>query len=177
VHTVVEAAILIIFPFAMLYAAISDVLCMTIQNRVSLVLLVSFAILAPVTGMEWSAYGMHFAAGLAVLAATFALFATGTMGGGDAKFMAASAIWFGWTPELVNYLLTLSISGGILTMAILSYRRSQAMLVYAARFAFLRRLAQKGEGVPYGAALGFAGLLVFPASPLGLWVVQRLAHN
>lgn len=172
----VEAAILIIFPFAMVFAAISDVLSMTIQNRVSLILLVSFAVLAPVTGMEWSAYGMHFVAGMAVLAVTFGLFATGTMGGGDAKLMSASAVWLGWNLELVTYLLTLSVLGGLLTIAIVSYRNSQMAVVYTARFAFMRRLAQKNEGVPYGVALGLAGLMTFPTSPLGSWVVQQLAH-
>ncbi|MDQ0997991.1 prepilin peptidase CpaA [Phyllobacterium ifriqiyense] len=173
----IEAAILIIFPFAMVFAAISDLLSMTIQNRVSIILLVSFVILAPLTGMGWDAYAMHFVAGAAVLAATFGLFATGTMGGGDAKLMSATAIWLGWNLELVSYLLTLSLLGGVLTLAILSYRNSQTIIVFAARFAFMRRLAQKEEGVPYGVALGLAGLLSFPASPLGSWVVQQLAHS
>lgn len=172
----IEAAILIFFPFAMAFAAISDLLSMTIQNRVSLILLVSFATLAPLTGMPWDVYAMHFGAGAAVLAVTFGLFATGTMGGGDAKLMAATAIWLGWNLELASYLLSLSIFGGILTMAILRYRSSQMMIVYTARFEFMRRLSQKDEGVPYGIALGLAGLMVFPASPLGLWVVERLAH-
>lgn len=173
----IEAAILIVFPFAMAFAAISDLLSMTIQNRVSLILLVAFATLAPLTGMPWDVYGMHFVAGTAVLAVTFALFATGTMGGGDAKLMSATAVWFGWNLELATYLMTLSILGGLLTLAILRYRGSHMMVVYAARFEFMRRLAQKEEGVPYGIALGLAGLMSFPVSPLGLWVVERLAHS
>jgi prepilin peptidase CpaA len=173
----VEAAILVVFPFAMAFAATSDLLSMTIQNRVSLILMVSFAVLAPLTGMPWDVYGMHFVAGLAVLAVTFALFATGTMGGGDAKLMAATAIWFGWNLELVTYILMLSLLGGLLTLAILNYRRSEMMVVYAARFQFMRRLAQTDEGVPYGIALGLAGLMSFPNSPLGVWVVERLAHS
>ena len=173
----IEAAILIVFPFAMAFAAISDLLSMTIQNRVSLILLIAFATLAPLTGMPWDVYGMHFVAGAAVLAVTFGLFATGTMGGGDAKLMSATAVWLGWNLELAAYLMTLSILGGLLTLAILRYRRSQMMVVYTARFEFMRRLAQKEEGVPYGIALGLAGLMSFPASPLGLWVVERLAHS
>ena len=46
-----EAAILVVFPFSMLHAAISDMLSMTIVNRVSLVLIGTFAIVAPLTGM------------------------------------------------------------------------------------------------------------------------------
>ncbi len=173
----IEAAILIIFPFAMLFAAASDLLSMTIQNRVPLILVISFAFLAPLTGMPWDIYGMHFLAAVAVLAATFALFAAGTMGGGDAKLMAATALWLGWNLELVQYLLTLSLFGGLLTILILRYRGSLLAQVYTERFDFMRRLARKDEGVPYGIALGLAGLLTFPSSPLGLWVIDRLAHT
>ena len=45
-----EAAILVVFPFAMVHAAISDMLSMTILNRVSLMLIGTFAIVAPLTG-------------------------------------------------------------------------------------------------------------------------------
>ncbi|ATU92869.1 A24 family peptidase [Phyllobacterium zundukense] len=172
----IEAAILIVFPFAMAFAGVSDLLSMTIQNRVSLILVVSFAVLAPLTGMPWDLYGMHFVAGAAVLAATFALFATGTMGGGDAKLMSATAVWLGWNLGLAEYLLTMSILGGLLTIAILRYRSSHFAVAYTERFEFMRRLARKDVGVPYGIALGLAGLLTFPASPLCLWVINRLAH-
>jgi prepilin peptidase CpaA len=172
----IEAAILIIFPFAMAFAGVSDLLSMTIQNRVSLILIVSFAVLAPLTGMPWDLYGMHLVAGAAVLAATFTLFAFGTMGGGDAKLMSATAVWLGWNPGLVEYLLTMSVLGGLLTIAILNYRNSHFVVAYTSRFEFMRRLARKEEGVPYGVALGLAGLMTFPASPMCQWVVDRLAH-
>ncbi|GGA89407.1 peptidase [Brucella endophytica] len=169
-----EAAILVIFPFAMAFAMVSDLLSMTIQNRVSLILVGAFAILAPLTGMAWDVYAMHFVAGLAVLAATFGLFAIRAMGGGDAKLMAATAVWLGWSVDLLNYIVIGSMLGGMLTLAILAYRRSP-LAVVAGRFEFMHRLAQKDVGIPYGIALGAAGLLTFPQSPLGLWVLARLS--
>jgi prepilin peptidase CpaA len=172
----IEAAILIIFPFAMAFAGVSDLLSMTIQNRVSLILIVSFAALAPLTGMPLDIYAMHFVAGAIVLAATFALFAMGTMGGGDAKLMSATAVWLGWNFGLAEYLLTMSVLGGLLTVAILRYRNSHLALVYTERLEFMRRLARKDQGIPYGIALGSAGLLTFPASPLCQWVIDRLSH-
>ncbi|PRD50576.1 A24 family peptidase [Phyllobacterium myrsinacearum] len=172
----IEAAILIVFPFAMAFAGISDLLSMTIQNRVSLILLAAFAVLAPMTGMPWDIYGLHFAAGAVVLAVTFLLFAMGTMGGGDAKLMTATAVWMGWNVELAGYLLFMSLLGGALTLAILKYRSSHFAIAYAGRFNFMHRLAQKNEGVPYGVALGAAGLIMFPSSPLCVWVIDRLAH-
>ncbi|PYE89244.1 A24 family peptidase [Phyllobacterium leguminum] len=170
----IEAAILVIFPFAMAFAIVSDLLSMTIENRVSLILAGSFAILAPLTGMGWEIYALHFAAGFAVLTATFCLFAIRAMGGGDAKLMAATALWLGWNIDLIHYLATASILGGMLTLAILAYRGSP-FTVLAGRFEFMDRLAQQGTGVPYGIALGAAGLLTFPQSPLGGWVLAKLS--
>jgi prepilin peptidase CpaA len=72
-----EAIIFVVFPFCMAFAAVSDMLTMTIANRVSLLLIATFAIVAPFTGMDLATYGMHFAGGGLVLAVTFALFAMG----------------------------------------------------------------------------------------------------
>src|SRR5262245_62404327 len=108
----------------MVFAALSDMLSMTIANRVSIVLVVTFAAVAPLTGMDWATYGWHFAALGAVLAVTFAMFAVGGMGGGDAKLMAATALWMGFNFNLLGYLVTSAFLGGVLTLAILSYRKS-----------------------------------------------------
>jgi len=124
-----EALIFVVFPFCMLFAAISDALSMTIANRVSLVLVVTFVVVAPLTGMALSEFGLHLAAGAAVLVVTFGLFALGGMGGGDAKLLAATSVWMGFNISLVEYLVTSSILGGLLTMAILVYRRSPLAIV------------------------------------------------
>lgn len=167
------ALIFVVFPFCMLFAAISDTLSMTIANRVPLILVAVFAVAAPMTGMEWSVYGMHLAAGMLVLAITFALFAMGGMGGGDAKLLAASAIWMGFNAQLLNYLVTSAFLGGLLTLAILLYRRSP-VAVYTSQNMFLRNLADTAVGVPYGIALGIGGLLTYPELPLMVWAIGHL---
>jgi prepilin peptidase CpaA len=170
------AAILVIFPFCMAHAAVSDMLSMTIANRVSATLIVAFLVLAPLTGMEWSQIGIHFATAVAILAVTFFLFSIGTMGGGDAKLLAATGLWFGFGVPLVEYLTTAAIIGGLLTIAILIFRGS-ALAVYGGQISFLRRIGSNDEGIPYGIALGIAGLLSFPSSPLGVWVLGQLATS
>src|SRR5690606_6626912 len=100
-----EALIFVVFPFCMLFAAISDMLSMTIANRVPIMLVCVFALIAPFTGMEWVDYGWHFAAGMLVLSVTFGLFAMGGMGGGDAKLIAATAVWMGFNVHLLQYVL------------------------------------------------------------------------
>lgn len=167
-----EAVIFVVFPFCMAFAAISDMLSMTIANRVSLLLVGVFAVVAPMTGMDWATYGGHFAAGAVVLVVTFGLFALGGMGGGDAKLMTATAVWMGFGINLVGYLVTSAFLGGLLTVAILSYRGS-ALAVYTGGNIFLRNLADKSRGIPYGIALGIGGLLTYPSTPMMEWALAQ----
>ncbi|TPI36366.1 peptidase [Mesorhizobium sp. B3-1-6] len=169
----IEAAIFVVFPFCMLYAAISDTLSMTIANRVPVILLATFALVAPLTGMDWTSYAWHFAAGAVVLAVTFGLFALGGMGGGDAKLLAATAVWMGLDINLVGYLVTSAFIGGLLTVAILVYRKSP-LAAYTGHSRFLRYFADESVGVPYGIALGLGGLITFPDSSLMVWALERL---
>ena len=171
-----EAAILVVFPFCMLFAAISDMVSMTIANRVAVILVGAFAVLAPLTGMDWATYGMHFAAGALVLAVTFGLFAVGGMGGGDAKLLAATAVWMGFGIVLVNYLVLGAMLGGVLTIAILAFRKSPTSL-FAGRNMFLRHFADEKAGIPYGIALGIAGLVAYPETALMQWVLERVAAH
>lgn len=171
---VIEALILVVFPFCMVYSAVSDIMSMTIANRVALVLLVAFLVAAPLTGMSWQEIGMHFAAGGLLLLVTFAFFAMGGMGGGDAKLIAATGVWFGFGFPLMEYLLTTAVLGGLLTLAILSYRGSALAAVTSQRMMF-KNLSKDAGGVPYGIALGMAGLLTYPSSPLMVWAIERLS--
>lgn len=168
------AIILVVFPFCMLFAATSDLLSMTIANRVPVILAATFLIVAPMTGMDWMTIGWHLLAGGLVLAITFGLFAIGGMGGGDAKLISASAVWMGLGVNLMAYLLVASFLGGLLTLSILLYRGSP-LAVFTSRNMFLRNLASDAKGVPYGIALGLAGLMVYPDTPLMLWAIGQLA--
>ena len=168
------ALIFVVFPFCMVFAAVSDAVSMTIANRVSVVLVVTFAAIAPLTGMDWQSYGWHFAAAVMVLAVTFTMFAIGGMGGGDAKLMAATALWMGFNLNLLGYLVTSAFFGGVLTLAILSYRKSPLADMTGSNL-FLRHFANPQVGVPYAVALGLGGLWCYPDSPLALWAIGQLA--
>lgn len=167
------AAILVIFPFAMANAAVSDLFSMTIANRVSVILVAAFLVIAPMTGMPLFQIGMHVAAMLLVLSVCFTLFAVGQMGGGDAKLMSATALWFGLTMNLAVYFVVASFLGGILTLMILRFRASN-VTVYTGKVDFLHRMANPKEKIPYGIALGTAGLLLYPETPLMEWAMNQL---
>ena len=112
----IKAIELTLFPAVMAFAASSDLFTMTIANRVSIILVAGFALLAALTGMDASDLLSHVGAAAAVLAVVFVFFAFGWIGGGDAKLAAATALWFGFA-HLVDYLFYASLFGGALTLA------------------------------------------------------------
>ncbi len=77
------------FPALIAFAAASDLLTMTISNRISAALVGGFVVLAFATGMPLPEIGRHAVAAMIVLPAAFAFFACGWIGGGDAKLAAA----------------------------------------------------------------------------------------
>ena len=155
-----DAVRLLLFPALMAFAASSDLLTMTISNRLSIALAVGFFLLALVTGMGLHAIGMHLAAAAVVLAVAFVFFSQGWIGGGDAKLAAATALWFGFD-HLLDYLVYASLFGGVLTLAILQFRKLPLPGVLS-RQAWILRLHDSSGGIPYGIALAAAALVVYP---------------
>ena len=151
------------FPAAMAFAAVSDLLTMTIPNRVSLLLVGGFFVAAPLAGLGWQETGAHLLVGGAVLAVTFTLFAFNCLGGGDAKIAAAAALWLG--PAVVlPFLVYTAVFGGLLAMTFIAFR-AVPLPVVALRESWVQRLHTPGNGVPYGIALTAGALVVFPDSP------------
>ncbi|WP_439614753.1 A24 family peptidase [Shinella sp.] len=161
-----QAIIFVVFPLCLALAAVSDFLTMLIPNRASAILLAAFIIVAPLAGLGLTDIAMHLAAGLIVFAVCFTLFAFNVMGGGDAKLLTASAVWFGLTFSLVEYLIYVSIFGGFLTFAILALR-SNTNLILATGLPIPNHLL-KATKVPYGIAIGIGAFAAYPTSPLML---------
>jgi len=151
---------LLLFPALMAFAASSDLLTMTISNRLSMALAGGFFLLTLITGMSLYAFGMHLAAAAVVLVIAFIFFSQGWIGGGDAKLVAATALWFGFD-YLLDYLIYASLFGGALTLAIIQFRKLPLPAALA-RQTWILRLHETGAGVPYGIALAAAALAVYP---------------
>ena len=169
----IAATILVVFPMCMAMAAFSDLLTMTIPNRLSIVLLASFAAIAPFAGLSLAEFGLHLGAGAAVFAGCFALFAFGLMGGGDAKILTASAVWFGLNESLVAYLAYVSFFGGLLSLLVVALRVNHDMLIVSR--VPLPQTMLHAKKIPYGIAIGAAAFLAFPSSPLLQAVVGPLS--
>jgi prepilin peptidase CpaA len=151
---------LLLFPALMAFAASSDLLTMTISNRLSLALTGAFFLMTVVTGMSLHAVGLHLGAAALVLVVSFGFFSQGWIGGGDAKLAAATALWFGFD-YLLDYLVYASLFGGVLTLILIQFRKLP-LPAFLARQTWLLRLHEQGAGIPYGIALAAAALAVYP---------------
>ncbi len=160
---VVDAVRLILFPALMAFAAASDLLTMTISNRVSLILCAGFLMLALLSGMAPMEILAHVGAGALVLVVTFGMFSFGWIGGGDAKLAAATALWLGFD-FLLQYLLYASLFGGALTLLLIQFRLVPLPGLLVGR-SWAEQLHRKDGGVPYGIALAASALLVYPETP------------
>jgi prepilin peptidase CpaA len=153
--------LILIFPLAMAFAASIDVFTMTIPNRVSLLLVVSFVMIALVVQPAGAVIGRHVVIAAIVLAVSVGMFALRWMGGGDAKLLAAVSLWIG--PELfVDYLSLVAILGGILSMAVLLYRSITLLPAFLRQQRWALRLHERTGGIPYGVALGGGAMLIYP---------------
>lgn len=157
-----DCPLLLVFPLAMVMAGIMDLLTFTIPNRISLALVAGFLAAAFLAGLPSMVLLTHAGAGLLVLAAGFAMFARGWIGGGDAKLMAAAALWLGFE-SLPAFLFHTALLGGAMAMLLLTYRR-YVPLPWLTRQAWAMRLHDRSQGIPYGVALAGAGLLVYPST-------------
>ena len=166
-----EAAILVVFPLCMAMAAMTDILSMTIPNRVSLLLGASYFLLAPIVGLDFITIGWSVVAALCVFIVCFALFAANVMGGGDAKLLTASALWFGFGLDLVGYLTLVAYLGAFLTIGILILR-TQIMSYVTNALPIPAHLMDPKAGVPYGVAIGIAALMNYPETQIFMLAIN-----
>ena len=153
---------LTIFPVLMVIAGAGDAISLRIPNWLTLLIAATFLPMALATGMPWSDIGVHFLTGFATLAVAFAIFALGLFGGGDAKLLAAAALWLGW-PDLMPFLVLTAFAGGALALCVGAW----AVINQASEVgdgSLFRRFGSIKPNVPYGYAFAIGAILVFPES-------------
>jgi prepilin peptidase CpaA len=166
-HTV----IFLVLPTCLILAALTDFLEMTIPNWISVTLIVVFLAIAPFCELSLIEFGWHLAAALLVFLACFTLFALNVMGGGDAKLLTAAALWFGFTQSLFEFLVLTGYLGGMLTIAVLLMRANWDK--FATVGLALPATLMVAKKIPYAIAIGAAGLMAYPSSPLVVAAIQR----
>jgi prepilin peptidase CpaA len=157
----IDSPLILMFPLAMAFAAAMDLFTMTIPNRVSILLVAGFAIVAIVVGPTWAVLQNHLITAAVVFVVAVIMFSMGWLGGGDAKLLASASLWIG--PDLFpEYLATVGILGGILTLALLNFRTVEVLPTWLGQQSWALRLHERNGGVPYGIALGAGAMMLYP---------------
>lgn len=155
-----EVAVLTVLPGAVALAAALDLFTMKIPNRISAAMVLAFLPLALLAGLgPWDILD-HVGAGLVGLLLGVLLFIPGWFGGGDAKLMAAIALWLG-LDSLFPYVLYVALAGGVIA-SLFSMLRSVPLPRALLGEAWALRLHRPDAGIPYGIALAAGALLVYP---------------
>lgn len=161
---------LILFPLAMIYAGVMDVATLKIRNALVLAIGAAWLVLAPLAGFSLTELGMSLGVAALVFVCTFTFFSFGWIGGGDAKLAAVAALWF-QPEEALLFFVYASFLGGLLTLAILQLRVRMLPAVFV-RVPWITQLQDSRSGVPYGAAMAPAALIVLPNSA---WIAHAVS--
>jgi len=153
------------FAVLVILAAVKDLATFTIPNWISAALALGFAPAALIVHAPLEAIGIGFAVAVGVLVLAAGMFAFGWIGGGDAKLMAAAALWVSWN-GLAPFLIYTAIAGGALALGLVALRSAWIRPFAEAGPAWARRLATPGEAAPYGVAIAVGALAAFTVHPL-----------
>lgn len=153
------------FSATIVWAGVMDLITMKIRNDLVLLLLATYAALAPLAGFGAVDIGTSAAVALAVLVCMFGFFSRGWVGGGDAKLAAVITLWLG-AEHTLTYLFSTAIVGGMLTLMVLQFRL-MVLPSFCHRVSWIVNLHSSGSGVPYGVAIASGALFTFPNTP---WV-------
>ena len=149
------------FPALLVFAAAHDVATMTIPNWVSILLALLFIPAAAASGLTLEQTGAHLSVGAIALVIGAVMFYLGVWGGGDAKLVAAAAIWAGAAGSM-QFVYGVALFGGLLALVFIICRRAGMK----SDMAWLARLLSPKEGVPYGVAIAAGGIWAASASPV-----------
>lgn len=152
------------FAVLMLVAAWTDLAGYRIPNWIPAAILALWPVAAVLLGMSWVQAGVSLLTFVGVLAIGMALWVPGWIGGGDAKLIAAAALWFGW-PDVISFMAWFAIAGGVLALVLIGLRK--AVPAFSLDAAWLSRgpLAA-GAPAPYGVAIAAGALVALPSSQI-----------
>lgn len=148
----------VLFTSLLCLALVSDFHAFRIPNRISLALIALYPVYLTALPhpVDWlSALGIF----TVTLALGMVAFAFRTVGGGDIKLLAAVSLWAGADGAISFFFVTAMIGGALSLLLVSPYRVNIAHFCDTAGQLRMRDVFL-GNTVPYGLAIGSAGILV-----------------
>jgi len=150
------------FVFMVCYAVLSDVTRLRVPNAVPVALVALFLL----HGLVQQAPGVlatHVLVGAGALAAALFLYTRGAFGGGDAKFLAALALWMG-PAHITGFAVPAALLGGVTAVGLLGLKKLLvARPALESRAVIAKPVAWARAGrMPYALPLGLSALIMRP---------------
>lgn len=145
-----------------LYAALTDVRRLEIDNWVSVAIVALFMLYAATMPIVWAP---HVAVMLVTLALGLIVHRMGVMGGGDIKLLSALSLWAG-VHGLPALLLGTSIAGAGVAMATLWLHKNQTVCADTG-LAWIDAARSETPHVAYGIAIAIGAVILFTTTPMG----------
>lgn len=162
-NAVLSIAVICAFAACLLSAITTDIRSMRIPNWISLALIGLFPAYVIVAEPAASALA-HVAVAIGTLTLAFLLFAGNCLGAGDAKLLAALALWMG-PHHIAPFLALMAIAGGVFVLILmiahalaLRYAALNGYQLFARPSHWMR-----GRKVPYGVPICLAAGAMTPA--------------
>lgn len=156
-------AVGLVFCAAVIYAAISDLTTFTIPNWISGALVIGFGAYAL---LRWNGIPltMHVILGAATFLICIVFWKLGWLGGGDVKFLGATALWMG-PQNIVPFMLVLAVAGAAFAFLLMWVRKWNLSIQASQLPAAIKNLIAKAENqaCPYGFPTAIAALAMVPA--------------
>ncbi|NBB65224.1 pilus assembly protein CpaA [Pseudomonas sp. ODNR1LW] len=153
-----------LMPAFVIIGGLHDLVTMKIPNWISAALVILFFPVALASGLGLTGMGVHVGVAVLALLIGMGMFALNWIGGGDAKLIAASCLWLGWSGSAM-FLFWTAVAGGLFCLALILARQHLQFLVPRSPGWVARLLEPKGH-IPYGVAIAIGALLAFPEADL-----------
>lgn len=143
------------------YAALTDLKRLEIDNWVPLALIVLFVPYAMTVSVVWP---LHIVIMIAVLLVGLLLHVTNVMGGGDIKLLTALALWAG-PNNLPVLMMATSLAGAAVAMMTLALQKpsalSRKLVPTTTGLAWVDEARAGGSNVAYGIAIAIGAACMF----------------
>jgi prepilin peptidase CpaA len=166
---ILDVLLLSVYAALLGVAALYDLWKFRIPNAIVVGLVVLF-LAAALKSYDTVPWLSHLGAGALMFAAGTAVYYRGFLGGGDVKLLAATSLWIGFERLLLEYLVSVAVIGGALSLLLIALRWivQISLLRIASRpeLITLHRLLVPGESIPYGVAIAVGAIPVMWSMPL-----------
>jgi prepilin peptidase CpaA len=164
---------LALLPTLLIVAATNDVLTFKIPNWLTLLIAGLFFPMALTAGLPLGDFVWHIAGGVLLFAIGFTMFQFSLLGGGDAKLLASTGLWFGMA-NIYSFIVFAALAGfaQVVFMVLWSFIMLSLDIagISDTHTRLWSKLRSMTPNVPFGFAIALGGIVAFR----GTWWMHAL---